>query len=114
MTPARYNLTIYQGATLRLPIQWTADEAPVDLTGCTIKAKGKYPDQQGLLFDLSIGSGINVVDPVLGKIEIVISAQKTGEMDFVAGSWELDVTNPQGEVYRVVMGYLSLSKEVRP
>lgn len=114
MTPARYNLTIYQGATLRLPIQWIADGTPVDITGSAIKAKGKYPDQQGLLFDLSIGSGINVVDPVLGKFEVLITAEKTKEMDFLAGSWELDITNPQGEVYRVVMGYLSLSKEVRP
>lgn len=115
MTPAKYDLVVYQGATLRLPMQYVAGGVPVNITDCSIRAVGRQRYDSGEeAFELSIGQGITVTDPLTGSFTMSLTVAQTMAINFRLGVWNLEITFPEGTVIRVVQGFLTLSKMVQP
>ena len=113
MTPANLDITIYQGATWRLPMQWVVNNVPVDLTGYTLRAQAKLTfnsNDQRTLFDLTAV----ITDAVNGMFEISLTSEETAAFDFIRGSWELEAVQPNADILRILQGYVSLSRGVEP
>ena len=63
----------YKGDTLettRFTIKNKETQEPIDLTGATILCQFCRNFSRAIVADLSIGSGLTVVDPLLGQVEI--------------------------------------------
>lgn len=115
MTPAKYDMVVYQGATLYLPMQYVSGGVPVDITGCSIRATGRERyDAGAVAFDLTVGQGITVNEATAGKFTLSLTLDQTDAITFALGVWDLEITFPEGEVIRVVQGFLTYSKTVQP
>ncbi len=113
MPAAKYKLKIEQGATLRVPLKWTAGGIPVDLTGY----KGRMQirpdiDSNIVIHSLTSENGGIVFSPSTGTFDLYISATDTSAFDFVSAVYDLELVAPNNDVYRVIEGEVTLSKEV--
>ena len=112
--PAKLKFTIYQGATFRKRLTWTAPSGtPVDLTGCTarmqVRSEVESPDA---LLELTTVNGGIVLGGALGTIDLYVSDEDTGAITWDGGVWDLEIVHPGGEVTRLAQGSVSVSPEV--
>ena len=116
MTPAKANLTIYQGATFKKAFYWhttvkpTKTSAPVDLTGCSVRMqiRPRHASNQ-LIHDLTQNSHIMIGGAALGEIIIDIPASVTETFSFQQAFYDIEVVFENGDVFRVLEGGVSLS-----
>ena len=113
-TPAKLKFTIYQGATFRKRLKWTAPSGtPVDLTGCTarMQVRSEVASPDALLELTTVNGGI-VLGGALGTIDLYVSDEDTGAIAWDGGVWDLEIVHPGGEVTRLAQGSVSVSPEV--
>lgn len=112
--PATLDLTVYQGATLRVPVRWTAGGLPVDLTGFRIRchARRKISDPVALLTWTSENGGFEIVDAVNGRFDLVLTATQSAAVDFKTAVYDIEMVSAGGEVTRLIQGTMSMSLEV--
>ncbi len=110
--PATLDLTIYQGATFRKRLVWTVNGTAVDLTGFTarMQIRSSIGDSTALIEMTTENGGISIT-AVDGQIDLFISSDDTASLSFNSGVYDLEL-NDSGEVTRLVMGKVNLSKEV--
>ena len=115
MTAAKHDFAIEQGATFKADLTFTDSENNVvDLTGYSInmQARSKVSSSETVL-DLSVGSGITITNPVGGLFEIEQSAAETAALTGGAVLvYDLELTNPAGQVTRLLQGKIMVSPEV--
>lgn len=113
-TPAKLKFTIYQGATFRKRLTWTAPSGtPIDLTGCTarMQVRSDVESPTALLSLTTENDGI-VLGGALGTIELSVSDEDTAAITWDGGVWDLEIVHPGGEVTRLAQGSISVSPEV--
>lgn len=117
MPAAKLNLSIEQGATWRYTLlakQGLSASGPaLNLTGYTarMQLRAQLPDVDDLV-TLSTANGRITITPLMGRIELLLSADETAELAFEAAVYDLELMSPTGEVTRLVQGRVSLSPEV--
>ncbi len=113
MTPAKINLTIYQGSTFRQQFQWIAGENPVDLTGykARMQIRPKITDDEVIIELTTENGGIIFDDPANGLFTLYIPADKTAELNFKNAVYDIEFDN-NGFVTRLFGGTVTLSPEV--
>lgn len=87
----------------------SANQVPVDLTGCTIVAKAKAKiDDAATLFTFT-GT---IPTPAKGHVRLTLTAAQTSAMAWKTGVWDMLITFPSGEVVKYLEGNLILDKAV--
>ena len=137
-TPAELKYTIQRGATFRKRLTWKgypypvdvrdgvaykrsdgarapdSDLGPINLTGCEIymPIRAKMDDTTDLLM-LSTINGLIVNGGVAGTIDMHISDEASGAIVWTAGVFPIDVAHPGGDVSRIAIGSIAVSKGKR-
>ena len=134
-TPAKLKYTIYQGATFRKRLTWKvypypvdvrdgvaykrsdgakapdSDLVPADLTGCEIymPLRAKIDAATDLMMLSTLNGGI-ANGGVAGTIDIHISDEASGAIAWTAAVFPVDIAHPSGDVTRLAIGSISVSK----
>ena len=127
MAAGRYLLTIEQGSTTDLLLEWKdSNGEPVDLTGYSARMQIR-PSVDSSTTYLSItdtlsndGTGLNltpesasvVLPRTSGSIGLFISAQTSSNLSFSEGVYDIELESSTGVVTRLLEGLVKLSKEV--
>lgn len=108
------NLLIEQGATFSIPIVYKEDALPVDLTGATVQSQFREKINSALpLLDLSSAAGDGlVISPLEGKIVMTITGAQTDVIKIWTGVWDMVITFPSGEKFRILKGQWTLDRGV--
>ena len=114
MPAAKLKLKIEQGATFRQSFDWTANGAPVNLTGYTARMQMRNSiDSPVMIHELTTeNGGITFPDVLQGKIELFISDINTSAFKFDSCVYDLEMIAPNTDVIRLIEGEITLSKEV--
>ena len=113
--PMTYNITVYQGATFRLPLTWKTGDpaAAVNLTGYTarmqIRSSVTSPTD---LLELTTENGGITLGGVAGTINILITATDTAGQAWRTGVYDLELIAGSGDVRRLLEGTATLVPEV--
>jgi hypothetical protein len=102
MKAGSYNIQITQGTLYEKTFTWT-NGGPINLTGFTAKLKVKVAGLVVLsLTDVLDGAGNGLVlGGSDGTVELVIKTAKTQTFAFTKGTYECQLTRPDGEDIRV-------------
>lgn len=112
MTPAKIDLTIYQGATFRKEFVLKVNDTVFDLTGYTarMQARERCSSDSALLTLTTENAGITI-DGAAGKITLFISATDTAAITYVTAVYDLELISGP-EVLRFSEGRITVSKEI--
>lgn len=109
----RLNLYIEQGADFVLPIVYREDGEPVDLTGATIEAQLREKvNSANALISLGTASGTISIVPLEGRVIMRIDAAQTENFKIYRGVWDMRVTMPDGERFRLLTGEFEVGRGV--
>lgn len=114
MPAAVNNIVIEQGATLQLRfIYEDATETPINLTGYTarMQVRRKYASPDILLNFTTENGGITIT-PLTGTMDVVGAATITKDLPTKPCVYDLELVAPNGTVYRLVQGSVSITPEV--
>jgi len=127
MAAGRYLLTIEQGATTDLLLQYKdSSGSPIDLSGYTASMQIR-PSVDSTTTYLSItsvtasdGTGLNftpvsaslTLPRTSGSIGLFISATSSSNLSFTEGVYDIELKSSTGIVTRLLEGNVKLSKEV--
>lgn len=127
MAAGRYLLTIEQGATTDLLLEYKDSNGnPVDLTGYAARMQIR-PSVDSSTVYLSLtqvtgsdGTGLNLrpmsssvtLPQTSGSIGLFISAASSSALNFTEGVYDIELNSPGGIVTRLLEGIVKLSKEV--
>jgi len=127
MAAGRYLLTIEQGSTTDLLLEWKdSNGEPVDLSGYTarmqirpsVDSSTKYLDitsataSDGTGLNLTPQSGSFTLPRTSGSIGLFISAASSSNLNFTEGVYDIELQSNGGIVTRLLEGLVKLSKEV--
>jgi hypothetical protein len=114
MAAAQYDFQIEQGATLRKPIVWKdGTGVVVNLTGYTAKMQVRRSvASEEVLLELSTDNGRIGITPLDGQVELIFSAATTESIDWRRGKYDLELTDADGTVTRLIEGEISISREI--
>jgi hypothetical protein len=110
----RYDFEIEQGSTLSKTITLLLDGAVFDLTGyqARFEAREKVGDTTEVISLTSSPAAGLTITAVSGIIVLAMTPTQTALLDFQRASYSLEVyTTADAEVYRVLEGFITLSKE---
>lgn len=112
ISPATYNITCYQGATLDKTFTATNDGTPIDWTGYTAKLQVRQyvNTSDTAVLTLTTGSGITALTND-GKVIITATASQTGAI--AQGNYVYDLELTSGTyVVRLVQGRFTVDGQV--
>lgn len=116
--PAQHDLYLYQGDDWREQVQWI-DElgAPVaDLTAAEIllQVRADFADNEPVvLFEASVGDGVDIVDGPNALLEVHLSAAKTVLLTGSEPFWyDLQVTPAGGDRTTILRGKVLFDLEI--
>lgn len=116
------NMTVSQGSDMDMPLRWLVDTVAVPLVtaGYDMRAQLRRKPGGDLWLDLTTtpdanGNVITLEDD--GRITIHIDNVETEQTAWSASSrksgfWDMEVIYPSGDVVRLVMGTVTVSREV--
>ena len=116
----RYDFTIDQGTSVGKTISVFLDGSIFDLTNYNARlfAREKvYEDPVLELYsDELLGSGLSIPTPANGQVLLSLTSEETAALDFSQAGYNLEIYTVDGEgadviVYRVLEGFITLSKE---
>lgn len=108
MLPTNKELVIYQGATFKTGfLLKDVDGSPFDLTGWSahLQARVRLGDATPVL-DLSSAKGSIILGTA--SIGLYVSDEDTARLNFGAAMYDLTLTSPAGESFRVLEGRVQL------
>ncbi len=115
VTPGKYTLKIYKGATFDITMTWKTGDppAPVDLTGCSARLQIRASvDSTVAAADLSTSNGKIILGGTAGTIRLVLSAAETSALGLEAGVYDLEIISAGGLVTRLLQGRVKTYAEV--
>lgn len=114
MPAAKKNLKIEQGATFIYSFTWDTNGVPVNLQGYSARMQLRSPiDSPDVIHELTTeNGGITLHLNPAGKISLFISDSDTAAFDFDTCDYDLEVVAPNGYVYKLMKGEVTLDKEV--
>jgi hypothetical protein len=103
------HMTVFRGKSLNFEVIW-GGSAPIDITGFTASLQAR--DAAGaLMMELSTANGRVVNGGADGKLTFSAPPSVTQAVN-APGTYELELTAPSGDVYRVISGKVSIEDEV--
>lgn len=114
MTASKYDITIEQGATFKLPLTYTAAGVPVNISGWSIRMQVRESYKHGITLDLTNANlGVRAT-PTLGKFVVYATDEQTAGIPFTRGVYDLELVIPAAtpEVIRLLQGKVSITREV--
>jgi len=117
MQPGRLDLTLYQGSTKNIQIQWKGGDpsVPIDITGYKARMQIRKRVSDSVVIDslTTENSRIAITDAALGKLELRFPAAVTSAIAICTGVYDLELVAPDNvTVYRILEGSVSFSLEV--
>lgn len=112
---AQADIPIPEGGALDLPVMWRnkATGAPYDLTGYSAKMQIRADHASAVvLFELSTVNGRIVIDGPTGTITLKFTAAETAAFTFTNAVYDLQLTPPAGEPFRLMGGMIKVSPGV--
>lgn len=103
------NLQIYRGKTLNFNIIW-GGSTPIDISGFQASLQAQSLDGD-LLLDLDTVNGGIIIDGANGKLSFKASPILTNQVN-KPGRYELEMTNLNGDIYRVISGSIAPIEEI--
>jgi hypothetical protein len=111
ISPAKYNITAYQGATFDLNMTWAVGGTPVNLTGYSAAMQVREnTNSTGVILGLASGSGITL-GGTAGTIDISVSATTMGAANGGTYVYDLEVSSG-AQVTRLIYGSFTITPEV--
>lgn len=112
ITPARYNMTCFQGATFDKTFTIEIDNVPLDLTGYSSAMQVRQTiDSSSAVISLTAGTGITL-GGTAGTIRTVIASTATAALSAGQYVYDLEITSGGGVVDRVLEGTFIVDGEV--
>ena len=117
LVPQEIDFTIYQGASLKKEWELVAKgtEDPIDLTGYTarMQVRAKIKDTTPILDLTTENDGITItVGAEKTTLAIYANAATTAAITASKGIYDLELIDTSGDVYRLMSGSITVSKEV--
>ena len=114
MAAVKYDFTIEQGATTTKPFVWkSSDGQPVDLTGYSVRMQvRRNVSSPDVLLEASTENGRFQLDAESGKFTLVLSATITSAITWQTGVYDIELTDSDSVVTRLIQGQIDVSKEV--
>ena len=113
MTPGRYNIKCYQGATFVLAPSWKINGSYVDVTGYSAAMDVKYsPTSTTSITTLTSANGKITVGTTDGTFTLNLTAAQTSALAAGNYVYDLEVTSPGGTVTRLLEGGFTVFQEV--
>lgn len=111
ITPARYNITCFQGATFDQTFTVSVDDVPLNLTGYSATMQVRETiDSSSPAVSLTLGSGITL-GGTAGTIQVTIASTATAALTHEQYVYDLELTL-NGVTDRYLMGTFIVSGEV--
>jgi hypothetical protein len=111
ISPGKYNITAYQGATFDVQATWSVDANPVDLTNFTAAMQVRRTfDAEDAVLSLSDGAGITL-GGLAGTIAVSVDAATMAELDASEYVYDLELDSGS-EVTRLIQGTFTVKPEV--
>ena len=109
--PGRYNITIHQGATFDLPLQYIASGVAVNMTGYSIEAELWNRLGTVKLADFSVPW----TEQVSGRFKLRLTSAVTSGIT-EQGQYDVMFTEPSGDKYYILQGtaFVDLGLTGRP
>ena len=105
MTPGRYNMKVYEGATFNLTPRWKIDGSYVNVTGYSaVLTVRNSPSSSTSIIVLSSANGRITVGGTNGQFTLKLTAAETGALTPANYVYDLEVTAPNGTVTRLLEG----------
>lgn len=114
ITPAKYDLTIYQGATFRQELTFLqyAEGPPVDLTGRSFNMQIRSSKiSPTVLAELTSANGMILADVSTGTVTLLIPATITANIKH-NGVYDLEAVSSVDDIERWMEGNIILNAEV--
>ena len=112
MNPGRYNITVYKGTTFQLSPVWKVDNLPVNLTGYSAKMQVRQFTDSSVAVELSTDNGKIVINAGLGQINMTLTAAQTTALTANSYQYDLNLTSPDGYVYKILQGAFVVNESV--
>ena len=110
MTPASYDITIYEGAEYELTMLFEiSDGVPVDLTGMVFSMKIRDELTSATSEDWSsyISHG-----STNGTITLAVPAAETIDWGYTTGVYDIEFLQTDGKIYKLMRGNVTIVEEV--
>jgi hypothetical protein len=108
------NFEVDQNATFSFIVEYKDNDGlPIDLTGST--AKMQVRDTKGgskLAFSLTSPAGGITITPLLGKLTIKMTPTQTNKLFYPKSSYDIMVTDSNGNKIKMLEGFMTLSRSV--
>ena len=108
------NFEVDQNTTFTFVIEYTdSNNNPIDLTGAS--AKMQVRDTKGgskLAFTLTSPSGGIQIDGPEGTIDVTVTPTQTNKLFYPKSSYDVILTDSNGNKTKLVEGFLTLSRSV--
>lgn len=99
MDPARYDITIHQGATFDLPLQYTVSGVAVNMTGYSIEAELWNRTGTTKLSDFSVPWTAQASGMFKLRLTSAVTSGITEQ-----GQYDVMFTEPSGDKYYILQG----------
>ena len=113
--PARYDMTIYQGADFERVLTWSLGEPSVlvDLSGYSARMQLRtYIGDGDVVMELTTTNGRISLGGAAGTINIDLTAAETATLPANQYAYDLEVIAPSGFVTRLIEGFVNVDPEV--
>jgi hypothetical protein len=113
--PARYDMTIFQGADFERVLTWSLGEPAVlvNLTGYSARMQLRtYKGSPDVIAELTTDNGSIVLGGAAGTINLDLPATQTEELTPNQYAYDLEVIAPSGFVTRLIEGFVNVDPEV--
>jgi hypothetical protein len=105
MTPGRFNIKVYKGATFELAPQWKIDGKYVNVTGYSANMVVRNsPTSPGQIITLSSNNGRIIVGGENGRFTLQLTAGETAALTANEYVYDLEITDTTGKVFRLLEG----------
>lgn len=113
--PARYDMTIFQGADFERVLTWSLGEPSVlvNLTGYSARMQLRtYTESADVVLELTTANGRISLGGAAGTIELNLGATETEALAANQYAYDLEVVSPSGFVTRLLEGFVNVDPEV--
>lgn len=113
-TVAKVDISIVKAATFRHKFTWQqVDGTPIDLTGYTAKMQIRPTlESSTVLVELSTANRRILMTPLLGVVELDLTAAYTAAITWKSGIYDIELTAPDGDIINLVEGSATVSTKV--
>lgn len=113
MTPATYDIAIYQGSTWARQLTWLDDAGdPFNLTGYTARMQVRDQQNSVELLELTTEDGRIALGGAAGTISLTLTAAETAALTWVWGVYDLELVSSGGITTRLIQGRAVVDAEV--